>query len=409
MSSDTPLLSHADLARIGKVAGQCVKVDLSRISGAKLDSLMKTLVVRGQHELTGIGLNLDLHNTTKDQKQRVANSRTETRTSKTRSARGSCALSQSALLHRKGLASDIADVIAKVLSESDSIEFIGFRSVGLSSRDLQVLANSIFRAEALRTLHFCNIPLGDEGFAALCRALKKRSIVDLRCRKCGLTDECSGSLRSLISYHVSVQGEVEWHNSLSGLIPSPLVCLQYLDLRDNDLTSRTICEIGDSLLDLPLKVFDLRGNPAISENVVARLGREIPSTTIRTGPSLAIKHGKPRKKPYTSKVGQKSQSSEKEIIRKKGAQRNDEVAQTKESEEVVELEPGLAIVGARARELAEYLGQLDRLMQSSKIQEPSFFRRRETPVPGKVPTKTFKRRKARARSHVVASGQPRVA
>jgi hypothetical protein len=357
---------------------------------------MKTLIVRSRGDLSGLGLNLDLYNHTSEQNHRTADSRLETRTSKTRMGRGCFALSQSALVHHKTLASDIASVVSQILCQSETLDFLSLRSIHFSPPDIQSLTDSIYRSVSLRTLHFCNVPLGDAGFASLCRALKKQSVLELRCRKCGITDRGAESLHSLISYHVSIQGDVRWHNSLSGRVPSPVVCLQHLDLRDNELTVATICEIGDSLLDLPLKVLDLRGNAGLSASVVARLAREIPSTDIRTGPCPAIKQSKRRRKPYRSKIGQKMEASEKKETLKEnnGRQGKDEKAEG--NEEVVELEPGLTIAGRRARELAAYLGQLDRFMQRAKFGVPSFFASQGGDAPAKAPKKTFKKRRASA-------------
>jgi hypothetical protein len=400
MSVEVPTLGQAELAAIGKVDGQCVKVDLSRMGSATFDSLMKTLLVRGRHGLTGIGLNLDLYAKTKEENQRAEDSKLETRTSKTRSARGSFSLGQSALARRKGLSTDIAGMIFKTLSQSDSVEFLGLRSIDFLSNDFQIIADSVSRSVSLRTLHFCNLPLGDANFAGICRALKKPSVVELRCRKCGLTDNSAESLHSLISCHVSVQGELQWHNSLSGRVPSPMVCLQCLDLRDNDFTSVTICAIGDSLLDLPLKLLDLRGNAGITGSVVASLAREMSSTTIRTGPSQPIKHGKRAKKPYASKIGQAARSNENRIVPKDDRKRT-AIADCANREDVVEIEPGLTIVGSRARELAEYLAQLDRLMARTKMAVPSFFGRAVDGGSTKVPKKRFKKRSASAAGHRV--------
>jgi hypothetical protein len=386
MTREIPVLGHAELALIGKVQNQCLKVDLSRVSGAQFDTLMKTLMIRGREDLSGIGLNLDLYNKTKEDGQVLEKSNRETRTSKTRSARGSFTLAHSAVTHRKNLSSDIASMLSKTLCYSESLSFLAFRSIDFNANDFRSLSDSISPSSSLRTLHLCNVPLGDGAFGDLCRALKKSSVFELRCRMCRLTDACAESLRSLISHHVSLQGEVHWQNSLARSAGCPIVCLQCLDLRDNFLTSKTICAIGDALLDLPLKLFDLRGNLEISASVVVNLAREMADTTIRTGPSKRIKQSKVTRKPYKSKIGERANGAETKMAAGSEAKGN----------EVIELEPGLSVVGPRARELVEYLAQLDRILQKGKLGVPSFFAP-ENPRTRKVPTKTFKRRRSSAR------------
>jgi hypothetical protein len=394
MGARVPLLSPSDLASIAKVQGKCVKVDLSQMSFAQFESLMKTLRVKGRHEFTGIGLNLDLHNATLRKCEHTVQDRSETRASKTRCTRGSFALSNSVFRHRPQLTHDLSLILSGILKRTDSVAFISLRSLDFDAPDLRVLCDAFFTCDTLRVVHFCNVPFGDAGFARVSRAFKKCGVVDLQCRKCGLTDKSAADLESLISYHVSIQSELRWHNSLSREQSCPVVCLQHLDLRDNDFTFITIREVFDSLLDLPLRTLDFRGNPGISAGLVATLAHEIPGTTIRTGISKPIKGPKPKPKLYASKSRPHSvaQDTERPHLRKDNIRLRKLVDHLEKGGEIVEIEPDLAIVGPRARELADYLVQLDEIFKQRNLAPRLLADDREVrPPPG--PKKQVKKKK----------------
>jgi hypothetical protein len=372
MSARIPVLTQKELEGIAKVSGQCVKVDLSRTSCAQFDSLKKTLLLRAPRDLTGLGINFDLNNRTQEQVQTTVERRSETETSRSRVARGSFVLSQSILARRHHLSTEISSLVSRILNESRSITFLSLRSIDFQVRDFRILGNAVFHSESLRTVHFCNLPLGDANFEVICRALKRRYIFEFRCRKCGLTDGCAGSLHSLISYHVSLQGAVRWRDSLLEEVPSEIVCLQFLDLRDNDLTYVAIREIADSLIDLPLRLLDFRGNPGISATVVTRLAREMPDVRIRTGPSAGVKIPK-KIRPFRKTKKPKGEKIKKRELRKDNRQLRTLVKQLEQGAPMVELEPDLAIVGPRAKELARHLLDLDRILQRSTSGLRSFF------------------------------------
>jgi hypothetical protein len=92
-------------------------------------------------------------------------------------------------------------------------------------------------------------------------------------------------------FRVSVDGAAIWNDSLLFGAPTPIRCLQALDVHDNDHTHVAVREISDPLLDLPLKVttqhpygsIDIkplrpsvvgqRGRPAKTGNLVLYCGR----------------------------------------------------------------------------------------------------------------------------------------
>ena len=401
MSAEARTLCDSELYRIGTIKGKCAKFDLSRVSYQQFDSLIRTLKLRCAHEFYGLGLTFDLLYKTKNKNIQTEESKSETRTSKSRITQGSFALAMSAISKRRGVTAKIAKSVKEILDVTESISFLKLRSITFNANDINDLADAIFACNTIKSLRLCNIPLGDKGFSKLCRALKKRGVVDLQLRKCRLTDRSGPDMHSLISYHVSVQSECQWQESLaSSGVSAPLVCLQTLDLRDNDFTYAFIREIFDPILDLPLKTLDFRGNPGISGSVVAALSTQMPGTAIRTGLSKPIKESKPPKKPYKSKIGRKlmsstadsrvTKSASSKSLRTENARLKNLVNTLEHGGDVVEIEPDLAIVGPRAQELAHHLIELDKMLEQLQIGRPSFLR---DPPRKKKPKKTKLKRK----------------
>lgn len=404
MSAEIHPLSKAELSRLGTVKGKIAKFDLSRVLADQFDALLVTLKDRGTHEFTGIGLNFDLLKKTKQVNEKTQQRKSETKTSRTRATQGSFTFSQSAMNKRKDVTAKIAKTIADTLMITDSLAFLKFRAVSFKPAELEVLCNAIYRCDTLRVLHFCDVPMGDSGFSTLTRALKRKGIIDLQCRKCGLTDACGVDLHSLVSYQVSVQTESQWLDSLSARRPvaSPLVCMQLIDLRDNDLTYVFIREVYDSLLDLPLKVFDLRGNPGITGTLVTSLIKDMPDTKIRTGLSKPIKGSKPAKKPYSSKIGRttasaassttsaRKRASSVKTLKRENVRLKNLVGDLESGDNIVEIEPDLAIVGPRARELANHLIALDQMIEKMHL-GPSFLH--DTSISTAAKKKVVKKRR----------------
>ena len=231
-------------------------------------------------------------------------------------------------------------------------------------------------------MRFCDTPIGDDGFDRLARALRKQSVTTLQLRKCGLTDASGKAMRSLLFFHSYVQSTVEWKDSLSKNRPgsrSPILCISSLDLRDNEFTFQFIDEIHDPLIDLAImKELDLRGNAGISSTIVADLVNRAPNTTILTGPSKQIKMPKPPPKLYRSSSSKSSLSTvfpvESPRVQKENRIQELEMENERlrtlieylqDGTNIVQLEPGLNIVGPRAQELVEHINKLDELLVQS--------------------------------------------
>lgn len=352
------IFTNHELSKLGKFVDKSVDFDLSRISSDQLATLFNTLEEKGIKELTSIALNFDLLKKTKAEDDFKMNSKAETRTSKSRMSKP-YALEQSAVGRRKNLTRDIAQSLEKIISESNTLLKIQLRSIMFNQNDLSYIFRSLTVAHSLRSFHLNDIPLGDDGFELLCRSLKHELVMDLQCRNCGLTDASAHNLQSLISYHVSLQSEKQWKESLAVKATAQIVCLTKIDLRDNEFSYNLIRVIHDSLLDLPITLLDLRGNIGITESVVAPLQQEMPYTEIRTGISQPLKQVKQpsKKKSSFSQQKKKKLENENEKLR-------DLVNTLKRGSEIVEIAPDLKLVGPRANELAAHIQQLDEILSA---------------------------------------------
>ncbi|OHT16118.1 hypothetical protein TRFO_13444 [Tritrichomonas foetus] len=388
-------LNSTELKQIGKIEGECYKFDLSRISNEKFENLLKTINTIGVNKATGFGFNTDLLTKTNQRAQHTEKNGTRgDKLAQKKLHQLPVALSSSVILRKKSAIRDLCSQISKILPKSETLEFLKLRSIPIKVADVELLSQGIFESGTLRTLRFCDVPLGDDGFERLARALRKQSVINLQLRKCKLTDESGQAMRSLLFYHSYVQNEVEWRDSLSkknaGRHQTPVLCLSNLDLQDNEFTFQYIESIQDPLIDLRIvKVLDLRGNAGISSTVVSNLVKSIPDTTVLTGPSKPIKSPKPQPKLFKSPTYSKSSLS---ISSPNGSPQSpkslkEQRLQALETENerlkllieclqtgnnVVQLEPGLNIVGPRAAELVDHIVKLDDLLARAQDGPPSF-------------------------------------
>lgn len=382
-------LTPEELDEISTHDDLCYKFDLSRISSEKYQSMMLSLKSICLNHLTGLGFNLDLLQQTQQQALRTEKMGTRGDKLAQKRIQPPAALKSSVIKYNNNVTKEISTLLAQALPKTESLNFLKFRSIPLRPPDIELLAGGIYACDTLRVLRFCDVPLGDSGFARLARAMRKQAIVDLQLRHCNLTDDCGQDMHTLLSYHVFVQSDGAWKASLTGANRREVVCLKALDLRDNEFTFKFVEDITDPVLDLPLSYIDFRGNAGVSSSVVQsllkRLKKQRRTTEVRTGPSKIIKAAKPKIKPVkgspanasvrratsrlstaTAKVPRVQQlEEENEMLR-------DLIAQLRSRENIVELEPGLKIVGPRAAELVEHIRKLDDMLTSYSSGPPNF-------------------------------------
>ena len=367
----TEALNPKAIEQIAKFRGKIYKFDLSRLNIETFDSLMKSVPMQFLVNSDGLGFNCDLLVKTdrKNEQMMTDNPRTN------RSPVYPLALQSSAAKKKKDFTKILAKSVSSALSHSEKIQFLKFRFIPFQYNDIEMLASAIFANDYLRVLRFCDVPLGDQGFARLCRALRKRSITEVQFRKCQLTDACTDDLRALLSFHVFVQSEAQWKESAMGNRSSETVCLQSLDLRDNEFTYQFVNIIEDAILDLPLKLLDLRGNTGLTSNMLKQLQQKVPRTQIKCGLSPLPKSTLPQylteqqqHVPIERKTAKGPSARTKRIQKLEDENRRLHalIEELQMGVNIAELENDLLIVGPRASEFVTQVTQLDLLLANSE-------------------------------------------
>jgi hypothetical protein len=350
--------------------------DLSRISLPDYRRLMSTLLAAGPSALASVGFTLDLDRRTQLRAARVGRSGSRGERLAHRRVRPPSALALSAAASGRAVVREVCALLARVLPRAEALSALELRALPLGPADVQLLAAAVYDCAPLRALRLCDVALGDAGFARLARALRRRAVTELQCRACGLTDACAGDVAALLSYHASVQAECAWHASLArGAAPPAAVCLCALDFRDNEFTFEFVAAVQWALRDLPLERLDLRGNAGVSDAVVAALRRDVGADRILTGRAGPLPGA--RAAPRRPADGPRRQTREERLERIRDlAQENDALrrlaAFLREGSNVVELEPGLTIVGERAGDFVQQIRRLDGLMGASPGAPPGF-------------------------------------
>ena len=378
-------LSKDDFLKYSKNKEGIYKFDLSKLPFNLFDSLMKTILVKQNKLIEGIGFNYDLLIRTE---RRII----ELKEKKPRDplvTQLPVSLENSSALKKENISKLLIENISKLIKSSEILKFLKFRSIPLKFFDIDLLSENLYKNNSLRILRFCDIPLGDKGFNRLARSLRKQSIIEIQLRKCLLTDKCSNDIKSLLSFHLFIQSEHNWRESLSGFNTNNIVCLNTLDLRDNEFTFQFIKDIEDSLYDIPLKKLDLRGNLGITESFINNISNQLPNLKILTGILLPIK-SKPlfnienisspnkllkKKKKIINNSPKKIEENNIIPIKKhklKELQNENEllkklIKEIKNKINFTELEPGLYIVGEKSLEAVEELIKINKLLKESNV------------------------------------------
>lgn len=351
------------------------KFDLSRINVETFDSLMKAVPEKFLSQMYGIGFNCDLLVKTdrKNEQMMLENPRSN------KTPVYPLTLQNSAAKRKRDMNKILVRSVCAALEQSEKLRFLSFRFIQFRYQDIETLSAAIYGSNSLRVLRFCGVPLGNKGLMRLCRALRKRSIIEIQLRNCGLTDECGYDLQSLLSFHVFVQSEAAWKDSVLGE-PTETVCLQSLDLRDNEFTHKFIDIIADSLLDIPLKLLDLRGNSGLTQSMVKDLQKDVPNTKILTGISPLPKSKLPVFATYDASdknrraESRSSSSSHRRIqeLENENQRLHALIDELQMGVNVCNLEPDLMIVGQRAQDFVEQISKLDELLAKSEHGPPPF-------------------------------------
>ena len=419
-------LSLNELEKMGSNVDGVYKFDISRISSDQYTSWLRS-IAHYSDSFKGLKFCLDLAEAIN--RKRNFTNKNGTRGEKLGQSRQPLpvALDNSAMTRLPNASKDLYTTISKLVARAKEIEFLKFRNIQCTYPDIDLLSASIFQSNSLRKVHFCDVNMGDPGFERLCRALRKRSVIDLQCRKCGLTDKSALPLRSLLQFQPFLQYEFSWEDSLiSEVTPgmSSIVCLQKIDLRDNLFTSKFIDDVKDALYFEHFSIFDIRGNFGISEAIIAPVRKEIQKLNkkapkkinikILVGLSALPKESKLMEKKVASlkKHPQKTTNSEPlskiKLLEEENRQLKYVIDCLQNHTNIETLEPGLDIVGTQAQQLVSHIRTLDNfLVTSNKGPQPflneSKVLKRNRPEPIQIPEVSQNSLKPKKRGQSVSS------
>jgi hypothetical protein len=165
---------------------------------------------------------------------------------------------------------ELAAIIARMLSRTRALHHLTIQSIELSFSEVDLICQAISNSQCLRVIEFDKVPLFDEGFELLARAVSRKGIRRLQVRGCRLTDAITQDVIRLISKHTSIYQSVNESQVGSGR-QRPPICLESLDFRENRLSTSFLHEIVHTISASPIQKFDLRDNPRITSS--CRLSR----------------------------------------------------------------------------------------------------------------------------------------
>jgi hypothetical protein len=259
-------LPLAAVTSVARVKDGVYNFDLSQIDRDYFCPILSAIYTVGKTKWTGIGFNCQLEDQTPSY---VKHPPVE--------------LENSAKRLIPNLVPDLIGLLSRVLPKTITLKVLKFRSLrNFAFRETDVLAQSVARCQSLRVLKLRNIPLADEGFIRLAKALRRRAVITLQCRKCNLTDAIGSTLSSLIEYHAGVQAEAEQKAKQQKDRTLGIICLSQIDLRDNRLTKQFVDTVESIVTDSPVVKLDLRGNHRITaeDKVCPKIVVDVPHSEL---------------------------------------------------------------------------------------------------------------------------------
>ena len=362
------ILSLDQLESLGSCKNSVYSFDLSLIDIDYLDSLFDSIYFYAKKSIKGLGFNLDLSiKSTLDYfKFR------KTKAAQHKQHHPQPELESSCFKNRPKLMQELIGLISRFLPQSDSIQKLKFRAMPFTFQDIDVLSQSIQQCSCLRELTLNNIPLSDEGFFSLALALRKRSVIKLKCRNCKLTDNISETVASLIQFHTNIQKEAEKKAEQEKNPNLGIICLSNYDFRDNNLTNEFIHAIEHDVEFSPITSFDVRGNLQITESSIA-------SSKFYFGPNSS----EPREKPEPPE-------SREIILERENRNLKETLKNLVGGQRVVMIMDDLYAIGNRSQELLSHIKQLDEFC--GKLENQQFYNRtlsRGSPKINITPISTF--------------------
>lgn len=238
-----------------------------------------------------------------------------------------------------------------ILPRTKSLQNFGLQMFQISLTDLLKLCASLQKCNSLKYVQFHHVSIQDDGLELVTRALKGKNLTVIQFRSCGLTDVSIPSLKLLMGGRSTIQGESFF---------------TLLDLRDNSYSYKILLELGDTLAITQLKTFDLRYNQMIDSKIVRNIRKTLPKIEI-----LINSQKRQKKFPiiFSEQAKQINVPELKEKARSLKALLENAIIHADASsdddyEEIIELGPGIKIVGKDAPDFAASAHDIIQIAQS---------------------------------------------
>ena len=318
------MLSFPELLQATNSIGSEVTIDLSAVSIDLFNPIKTALLKYGVSKIRHLNFNCNMRDTYRvAMKQRKKNLPQE--------------LEGSIALQLPNLETEIAALISRILFRTKRLHGLAVKSLDFSLSDIDVISQGIEACATLRRLKFVSVPLNDEGFERLAASLRRRSLTQLTCRMCNLSDEVSACFRSLVKFHTLLQ-QRETRMAEKEKRKTELVALANFDLRGNRFTGFFIESVRNIVDRSPIYRLDLRDNAGI------------PALT-KAPPKFEVGE--------TPKTGGRINSEEN--MRVENERLKVRLNKLLGKKNVAAVTDSVFIVGNRAPELADHIFSLDRL------------------------------------------------
>lgn len=258
------MLSLPELLQVTKSSGNEITIDLSSVSIDLYQPIRNALLKYGVSKIRQVNFNCNMRDT-------HASALEHRRLNIPPELEGSIAL------QLPNFESEISALISRLLFRTKRLNGIAVKSINFSYQDIDVICQGIEACRTIRKLKFVSLPLNDEGFERLAAALRHRSLTQLTCKKCNLSDDIVAFFRPLVKFHTGVQ-QREVRTAEKEKRKTELVALTYFDLRGNRFTSFFVDGMNSVIDRSPISRFDLRDNPGIPQSIHASPKFEFGST-----------------------------------------------------------------------------------------------------------------------------------
>lgn len=248
-----------------------ILIDISKIPAKDYETVLTDLVKCGKSNIESLIISLDTY-------QMVYPNEFPANQSSAPKQRGEPVILQNSAFKANSKSIKSMKLALKhIFPKTTSLTEICFRSIFFTTEELVELVDLMKECGTLKKIYFDNVPLYDREFQVVARLAKKKGIYAFGCNRCGLTDDSLPVIISILNYHHSEQGNENYMASLRGGTGEYTInCISELSFAGNNLSTRALFEIGESIGDIPILLVDLSNNQEMDERMAHNIRKNAP-------------------------------------------------------------------------------------------------------------------------------------